>query len=157
MEILIQNRQSKIECPAELEKLLEQAVEEVLKSEGYPLEAEVGIALVDDEAIRKYNKIYRGIDSPTDVLSFPQWEGDGPYATPAGEYLLGDILISLERAALQAEEYGHSLTREVTYLVVHGLYHLLGYDHETPEQKEAMRAREEMTLARLGLERKSWE
>ena len=157
MEILIQNRQNKIEYPAELEKLLEEAVEQVLKTEGYSPEAEVGIALIDDEEIRSYNKVYRGIDSPTDVLSFPQSEGDGPYETPAGECLLGDIVISLERAALQAEEYGHSLAREVTYLVVHGLYHLLGYDHDTPDQKDTMRAREEMALARLGLGRGSWE
>jgi len=78
MEILIQNRQSKIECPAELEKLLEQAVEEVLKSEGYPLEAEVGIALVDDEAIRKYNKIYRELTVPPTSSPFPSGKGTAP-------------------------------------------------------------------------------
>lgn len=157
MEILIQNRQNKVEWPAELEKLLEQAAEEVLTTEGYSLTGELGIALVDDEEIREYNRAYRGVDSPTDVLSFSQSEGDGPYESPTGEYLLGDIVISLERAVQQAEEYGHSLARELTYLLVHGLYHLLGYDHDTPEGKEKMRVREEMVLARLGLERESWE
>jgi len=137
--------------PPELAKLLKRAVEIVLKGEGIPPRAEISIVFVDDDQIRTYNAQYRGVDSPTDVLSFPQFEPGEDYKTEMGDYLLGDIMISLERAAIQAGEFGHSLSRELVYLVVHGLYHLLGYGHDSPAQQKEMRAREKWVLAYLGL------
>lgn len=129
----------------------------------YPFEASVDVTLTDDEGIREVNRNIRGIDRATDVLSFPmldfyrgqyngQREIDGEPET--GELFLGDVLISLERACAQAEEYGHSRERECAYLTVHSLLHLLGYDHvdEGPE-KAAMREKEEQALALLGLKR----
>lgn len=141
-----------MQYPPQLVKLLKRAVEIVLEKEELPPGAEVSIVLVDDEQIRTYNAHYRGIDKPTDVLSFPQFApGENP-EMEMGEYPLGDIMVSLERAAVQAADHGHSLTREVVYLVVHGLYHLLGYGHESPPQQRVMRAREKRTLSHLGLE-----
>ena len=151
MPVLIQNRQKKLPYPPELTKLLKRAVKVVLRAEGLPPETDISIVLVNDDQIRTFNAQYRGIDSPTDVLSFPQFAPGEGYKTEMGEYLLGDIMINLERAALQAVEYGHNLTREVVYLAVHGLYHLLGYGHSLPAQKKVMRAREKRILADLGL------
>jgi probable rRNA maturation factor len=117
-------------------------------------EAEVGVTFADDEYIRELNRDYRGIDKATDVLSFALEEGDEPaIAGGPPETLLGDIVISLETAVRQAEEYGHSLERELAYLTVHGMLHLVGYDHETEADKEAMRRQEEAILALVGISR----
>ena len=108
--------------------------------------------LVDDEYIKNLNAQYRGLDRATDVLSFALDEGaepdiiDGPE-----EKLLGDIVISLDTACRQAEEYNHSVEREISYLTVHGLLHLLGYDHQEPEDKQRMREQEEYILGLLGI------
>ena len=129
----------------------------------------MGLTLVTDAAIHEMNRTYRGVDRPTDVLSFPlldfseeyeeldadswQEEADPDMDPESGELLLGDIVISLETAARQAEAYGHSFQREVGYLLVHGMMHLMGYDHETEEDKVIMREMEEEALERLGLTR----
>ncbi len=120
----------------------------------------VGLIITDDEGIREMNREYRGIDAPTDVLSFPLQEYESPeqprvlFPQPSEEPLsLGDIVISYPRAAEQAQEYGHSLERELAFLAVHGMMHLLGYDHEDPSQAARMRQEEESILQRLGLTR----
>ncbi|SDF24309.1 rRNA maturation RNase YbeY [Sporolituus thermophilus] len=137
---------------------MEQTVVAVLNkaAEVYGLseQAEVSVVLVDDEYIRELNRQYRGKDAPTDVLSFALNEGDEPVVIddPA-EQLLGDIVISLETAARQAEEFGHGSERELAYLTVHGMLHLLGYDHETEEARVEMRQEEEYILSQLGITR----
>lgn len=136
--------------PPALEELLEKAARAVLESEKTP-SAEVSLHLTDDAGIRALNRTYRHIDAPTDVLSFGLGPEDGD--APGGVVLLGDVIVSLERAREQAHEYGHSFEREVAFLVVHGVLHLLGYDHETDAERAEMRAREEAVLAELGLRR----
>lgn len=121
-------------------------------------DGEVGVILVDNEYIQDLNLRYRGIDQPTDVLSFAMNEGmiDSPSFEFEGEpVLLGDVYISVERAIEQAESYGHSFTRELCYLGTHGLLHLLGYDHQKPEEAEKMRAEEEKILMEFELGRSS--
>ena len=115
----------------------------------------VSLVLTDDAAIAALNRAFRGVDAPTDVLSFPQLEATGPApSVPADAPLpLGDIVVSLRRAEAQARDYGHTRARELGFLLVHGLLHLLGYDHETPEEAAAMEARQEAVLHALGLHR----
>lgn len=137
---------------------MEQIVRLVLNktAEAYAIEphAEVSVVLSDDNYIHQLNRQYRGKDCPTDVLSFALNEGEGPEIIDGpGEVLLGDIIISLETAARQAEEFGHSLERELAYLTVHGILHLLGYDHVTEVEKKEMRHEEEYVLAFLGINR----
>lgn len=125
-------------------------------AEVYEIEpnAEVSLVLADDEYIRNLNKQYRGKDCATDVLSFALNEGDEPDIVDGpAEVLLGDIVISLETATRQAAEFGHTLERELAFLTVHGMLHLLGYDHETPEEQQEMRAEEEHVLTLLGISR----
>lgn len=131
-----------------------------LAAEGMPDGVEVSVTLVDDEEIRTLNRDYRGQDAPTDVLSFPLWEPDeiaalrlDPQRWPERPLLLGDVVISVETAVRQAEEYGHGLKRELGYLCVHGVLHLLGYDHQEEAARAVMRAREEAILSQLGLAR----
>ena len=108
-----------------------------------------------DDGIAALNREFRGVDAPTDVLSFPQLEAAGPVtAVPAdAPLLLGDIVVSLQRAAAQAHEYGHTPARERGFVLVHGLLHLLGYDHETREEAATMQARQKAILHALGLHR----
>lgn len=118
----------------------------------------VSVLLTDDAGIRELNKAYRGVDDATDVLSFPQidWDGDEEAADehpPEFPRVLGDVVISCERAAAQAVAYGHDLRRELAFLAVHGLLHLLGYDHIAEEDRLRMRGQEEAILASLGLTR----
>lgn len=108
----------------------------VLLAENCPENAEVSILLTGDEAIRELNSRYRGIDAPTDVLAFSQLEGEE--FAQEGEAVLGDVVISVETAARQAMEHGHTLDDEMDILLVHGILHLLGYDHETPEDEKRM-------------------
>ncbi|HOA14831.1 MAG TPA: rRNA maturation RNase YbeY [Bacillota bacterium] len=111
---------------------------------------EVSVLITDDVGIRKLNKSYRGKDSSTDVLSFPQWEDGLADGDPGEVSLLGDIVISLETARRQAADFGHTVEREVAYLAVHGTLHLLGYDHEDEADKAEMRLAEEEVLKALG-------
>lgn len=136
-----------------LQRVLEQAGLQLDLSE----ETEVSVLLTDDATIRSFNLEYRGKDEPTDVLSFAMDEGDDAEPEVVGgseEHLLGDIVISVETAARQAEEYAHSLERETGFLAVHGLLHLLGFDHEQgPEEELRMRQEEERILGEIGLKR----
>lgn len=136
-----------------LTSLLEQAIKETLDQAEGSEEAEVSLMLVNDQRIHELNRDYRGVDRPTDVLSFAlQDETDEPDSEFEDE-MLGDIIISVERAREQAEEYGHSFEREIVYLAVHGTLHLLGYNHEEENEKLEMRAKEEEVMRTLGLER----
>lgn len=135
--------------------LAERAVAAVLRAEGLSGPAEVGVLVADDARLHELNRAYRGVDAPTDVLSFGD---DGPatafVSQPDGPRYLGDIAISYERVVAQAAEYGHGADRELAYLAAHGALHLLGYDHERgPDDAAAMRAREEAAMAALGLSR----
>lgn len=118
---------------------------------------EVTITLTDGETIRQINNEHRGIDSETDVLSFPLWDvrkGEEPFENPdTGCIMLGDIVISLPRLKEQAEEYGHSEKREAAYLLIHGMLHLLGYDHMEEDEKQEMRLKEEELLKELKITR----
>ncbi len=156
MPLFVQNRQDKVEVPPAMEHLLARVTTEVLAMEGVSPEAEVGITLVDDAAIRELNHNYRHLDCPTDVLSFAMRETgaeEPSYQAAEWEELLGDVVISLETAVQQSKDFGHSLEREVAFLAVHGLLHLLGYDHQEEAQEIQMRQREEEVLGRLGLAR----
>jgi len=114
--------------------------------------AEISLTFVSKEEIRELNSTYRGIDNPTDVLSFPMIE-DFNDIEPGDEMMLGDVVICLEKACEQAEEFGHSKEREIVYLFVHSVCHLLGYDHMEPEEKAEMREAEEKVMSFLDLER----
>ena len=140
MAVIITNEQDKIEIPAHWAAKINQVAEICFREEEIPL---------DNAAIREMNKEYRDKDAATDVLSFPMYEAEEEIADEE-EILFGDIVISLERAQEQCEEYGHSLEREVMYLLVHGLLHLAGYDHMEEEDKKQMRTQEEKLLAVIG-------
>jgi len=157
VEITVTNRQAKVDWDSELSNLVVKALQKAAEIHDIPDRAEVSLVLVDDEEIRLFNKEYRGVDRPTDVLSFALDE-KGPdepdYPTPSEmEALLGDIIISLETAQRQGEEFGHGLARETAYLAVHGMLHLLGYDHDGEDETKRMRAMEERVLAEIGLGR----
>ena len=159
-EILIDTEVEGAEPCAEL---LRKVIPAALEAEGVPFSCEVDVLFTDDAGIRAINLEQRGIDAPTDVLSFPMFQLT-PGVPPAPEEVeadpgtglvpLGDMVISLERARAQGEEYGHGPRRETAYLAVHSVLHLLGYDHlDEGPMKDQMRAREEAILARLGLGR----
>lgn len=134
--------------------LLNQAVQEAIRLSDGSEEAEVSLVLIDDKRIHELNFEYRGVDRPTDVLSFAlQEEVDDEPDMEVEDELLGDILISVERAREQAVEYGHSFEREIIYLAVHGTLHLLGFDHEEERDKQEMRSKEEEIMGKLKLER----
>lgn len=134
--------------------LVERAVRAVLEYEDIPGPVEISVFVTDDAALHTLNRDYRGIDAPTDVLSFAD-DGDSAFVSiPGAPRYLGDIAISYERALAQAADYAHSPRRELAYLVAHGTLHLLGYDHERgPDDATAMRTREEAVMAALGLPR----
>ena len=142
-------------CPPELEQLVQRVVERVLEvvHRDFGADAEVSVQFVDDVTIKDLNKDHRGLAKPTDVLSFGQLEGMEMPRVPGEPVLLGDVVISLERALDQAADYGHSLQREVGFLTAHGTLHLLGYDHGTPEEERVMMEMTEEVLAQLGLQR----
>lgn len=151
----IRNDQERIEADGKLIELLEKVTARTLERLGMDDDPVVSLTFTDDPGIRELNRYWRGVDAPTDVLSFPMEEGeDDGFCTPEGEpRLLGDVVIALERAAAQAEEYGHSFEREAAYLLVHGILHLAGYDHEDEAGRAEMRALEEEVLEGLGITR----
>jgi len=161
MEILavIENEQDKIEFTKEYEGLITDVIEATLKYEGFNHDCFVSVTVTDNENIREINLEQRNIDSATDVLSFPVLEfEDGKMIENTGDYfegkiILGDIVLSFERANEQSIEYGHSFEREVGYLVCHSVLHLLGYDHMNEEEREVMRQKEEASLETLSLTR----
>lgn len=152
MTVSITDEQDKIAIPTDWAEKINAVAAICLEEEDIPQRAEIGLLFVDNEAIREMNLKYREKDSATDVLSFPMYEADEPIDDEE-EILFGDIVISLERAQEQCQEYGHSLEREVMYLLVHGLLHLAGYDHMEEEDKKRMRAKEEKLLAEIGASR----
>lgn len=141
---------------------VERVLREALEGRAIAGPFRVGVTVTTNEGIRDLNKRYRDVDSSTDVLSFPLLEFDRPEtplrlfpAIPGEPTALGDIVLSYPRAEEQAREYGHGIDREVAFLLVHSLMHLLGYDHEAAEEQRVMRAEEETVLARLGLTREN--
>ena len=144
LKVLFRDDQSKIKTGCSLKRAVKKAALRALVEERFEGSAELSVTFTDDEGIRLLNREYRDKDAPTDVLSFPMYsmkDGDVP---EAGEVaVLGDIVLSLERVGIQAKEIGHSFLREVSFLTVHSVLHLLGYDHETsPEDEERMFSRQ---------------
>lgn len=140
------------------EVLIRSVVETVFKEEKVLSDFEVYITLTNNTEIHKINKEYREVDRPTDVLSFPMYEREEIIKLKENsdeeiEKILGDIIISIEKVAEQADEYGHSFERELAYMVTHGMLHLLGYDHIIEEEKSIMRKREEQILGVLNISR----
>lgn len=132
---------------------IEEAIKICIKQENLELEnIEISISFVDDEEIKQLNLQYRGKDNVTDVLSFPQY--DSLEEIKMGEIIcLGDVVICLDKAREQADDYGHAFERELVYLTVHSILHLLGYDHMTEEDKQIMRNKEEIVMKKIHLER----
>ena len=154
-KVLISNEQNAVKIPSGLRILTRRSCNAVLNYEHFEGPAEISVTFVDNDRIHELNKQYRNKDMPTDVLSFPMGE-NGQYDIDEdnGCKVLGDIVISMQRAMEQAELYGHSLQREVAYLTVHSMLHLLGYDHEgSGLEAVRMREREEAVLLQLGLPR----
>ena len=152
--IYFENSQDKIEITYKLKRLIRFSVEAALAYEGYGNTCEVSVTFTDDAGIKELNRNFRKIDSAPAVLSFPifDFEGSEEPAVDELENMLGDIVISLERAEAQAEEYGHSFEREVAFLCVHSMLHLLGYDHVNSEEEELdMRRRQTAIMEMLGL------
>ena len=148
------------------EAVYQQVALAVLDSEKCPYETEVNLLLTDNPGIHEFNKETRNIDAPTDVLSFPNVEYDVPgnfdiveaqeadcFDPDSGELILGDIIISVDKVAAQAKEYGHSEKREFAFLVAHSMLHLCGYDHMTPDEEQEMIKKQEMILNHLGITR----
>ena len=144
----------------ETAKLVRRAAKAALKAQGVDEDCIINIMLTDDEGIHAINQAQRGVDAPTDVLSFPMNElAEGSFDPEACEVdldsdklLLGDMVLNLQRCAQQAEDFGHSYDREISYLTVHSVLHLLGYDHlDEGARKKAMRAREDAIMDVLGL------
>lgn len=155
MTIWIDNRAG-APFPPELEEAVEKAAAQALRYENFETPCEISVSIVDNAEIRQINKQFRGIDRETDVLSFPQLtfaEGEGLDTNENGEILLGDVIISLERAKEQAAEYGHSLRREIAFLTAHSMLHLLGYDHMEPEEEAEMFRRQKEILLLAGFPR----
>lgn len=155
--------------PFDVEEVTGMVIETALDYEDCPYEATVEVLITDNEGIHALNKEFRGIDKPTDVLSFPNVEYNVPadfsefsrieemaedYFDPdSGELRLGDIVISIDKVQEQAQEYGHSVKREYAFLVAHSMLHLLGYDHMQPDEAAEMERRQEEILSRLGINR----
>lgn len=157
IEIFYSNKQDKLDPPADIEQLIEKCTRAALAEEEINEDAQVSVTLVDNEAIREINREHRDIDRATDVLSFPLGDDDSFDTDPeTGAILLGDIVISLERAAEQAKEYGHSFYREVAFLITHSLFHLLGYDHvDSEEDEKLMFGKQDKVLEALGITREA--
>ena len=155
----IVNEQEKIEIGEAIEDIIGNVILRTLEREDFSEDCYVAVTITDNESIWSINFEQRGIDSATDVLSFPVLEfEDGELMAGVGDYfedklILGDIVISAERAKEQSEQFGHSFEREVGYLTCHSVLHLLGYDHENDDEREIMRQKEEEALETLSLTR----
>lgn len=152
IRVIISNSQKEVKIPTGLRMLVRRCCNAVLRMENFQGAAEVSVTFANNEQIHELNKMHRNVDAPTDVLSFPMGE-DGKYdIDPAtNAKILGDIVISMEKAVEQAERFGQTLQREVGYLTAHSMLHLLGYDHEEPLEKVHMREKEELVMTQLGL------
>lgn len=158
MSIIIENEYQG-DMLSDFEMIIHEIVDAALDYEVCPYECQVSVTLVDNKTIHQINKEYRGIDRPTDVLSFPSleynepgefdWleeEGIGCFDPESGELILGDIMISMDKVREQAEEYGHSQRREFAFLIAHSMLHLMGYDHMVPEERLTMEKKQEEIL-----------
>ena len=155
IKVIISNDQKAVKIPTGVRLLVRRCCNAVLTFENFDEPAEISVTFVDDARIHELNKQYRDVDSATDVLSFPLGENGVYDKNPeTGASLLGDIVISLETAVRQAESYQHSLQREIAFLTVHSMLHLLGYDHvDGGIEAVHMREKEEHVLQELGLKR----
>ncbi|HAQ63875.1 MAG TPA: rRNA maturation RNase YbeY [Ruminococcaceae bacterium] len=155
IKVIISNKQKEIKIPTGVRMLVRRCCNAVLLQEEFDGSAEISVTFVDNEEIHKLNKQYRNIDRETDVLSFPLGEnGEYDINHDTGAKMLGDVVISLPKAVEQADMYGHSLQREIAFLTVHSVLHLLGYDHEGGGIEAVhMREKEESVLTQLGLKR----
>ena len=153
IRVIIDHKQKNVKIRTELRMLIRRCCNAVLRMEKFEGPAEISVTFVNNEQIHELNRQYRGKDMPTDVLSFPMGE-NGVYDVnhDTGAKILGDIVISMEKAVEQAKRYDHSLEREVGYLTAHSMLHLLGYDHETSGlDRVRMREKEEQVMTQLGL------
>jgi len=161
MAVTVYNRQRIISLPREIISLLKKGARLCARQNGFAHPFDVCITLVDNDRIEQINAEYRNIQAPTDVLSFPllHFKDGTPEIQPGdldprtGRVALGDIIISVEKAREQADAYGHSFEREIAFLAVHGMLHLLGYDHEQPDEEKEMIQRQERVLQELHLPR----
>lgn len=155
IKVVIENKQKTIKIPTGIRLLIRRCCHAVLEAEGFEGSAQVDVSLVDNTQIHKINLEQRKINASTDVLSFPLGENGVYDINPeTGAKMLGDIVLSMEQAVVQAEQYGHSLQREVGYLTVHSMLHLLGYDHvQGGLDAVRMREREEVVMQSVGLPR----
>ena len=155
IKVVIENKQKAVKIPTGIRLLMRHCCHAVLELENFEGSAEVDISIVDNQEIQEINREHRKIDAVTDVLSFPLGENGHYDVHPeTGAKQLGDIVISIERAVAQAEQYGHSLQREMGYLTVHSMLHLLGYDHvDGGLEAVRMREKEEAVMASVGLPR----
>lgn len=161
IDLIIENEQNKEEWTPELEKTVTDVCNAVLDMEECDFNAEISLTLVDNEAIREINREQRNIDRATDVLSFPMLEFDengdcldAEYEMDGDMVVLGDIVISMERAREQSQEYGHSFRREIAFLTAHSMLHLLGYDHvDDPIGEKIMFEKQDKVLNGLGITR----
>ena len=157
LKVYFSNAQKAVKITPEIKALLRKAIKTALEYENFGRDAEVSVSFVTNDEIHELNRDYRGVDRPTDVLSFPMLDGDaddGDIDIDMGSVVLGDIIISAEKAVSQAAAYGHSIERELAFLAVHSTLHLLGYDHETsPEDEKDMFERQEKILTLAGIPR----
>ena len=153
LRVLTRNEQKGYKITPSLRALIKRSIKATLEHQRIENDSEVSVTFTDNEKIHALNLEYRSIDRPTDVLSFPMYEKD-ELENAVGEITLGDIVISLERAGEQAEEFGHSFEREVSFLTVHSTLHLLGYDHELSEDDEKeMFSLQDQIMKIIGIER----
>jgi len=165
MQLYLEN-ETEIAFDFDTEEIAKKVIEKVLEVENCPFDTEVNLLITDNEGIREYNVSMRGIDKPTDVLSFPGLFFEEPsvffipeeetadYTNPEnGLIILGDIIISADKVFSQAKEYGHSVKREFAFLVAHSMYHLCGYDHMTPDEAAVMEKKQEEILQLLQITR----
>lgn len=152
IRVIINNKQKEVKIPTGLRMIVRRCCNAVLRLEEFKGSAEVSVTFVDNEQIKELNNKYRQKNMPTDVLSFPMgMEGNYDTDPTTGAKILGDVVISMEKAEEQAKKYGHSLQREVGYLTAHSVLHLLGYDHENGGmEKVRMREKEEIVMSQMG-------
>ena len=156
IKVMIGDDQKEFKMPTGIRMLIRRCCNAAIKLEKMTGDVEISVRLVDDAEIHKLNLQYRGVDSSTDVLSFPLMREDGAFDInpDTGAKMLGDIVISVPHAVRQGDEFGHGLRREMAYLTAHSMFHLLGYDHERGGiEAVRMREKEETVLAQLGLQR----
>jgi probable rRNA maturation factor len=164
LSIIINNNEQNFN--KEYEDIINKVIDASLEQEKCPYEIEVSVTITNNEEIRKINREHRDMDKPTDVLSFPlidfttpsgfediDDDNDECFDLDTGELMLGDIIISLERAYEQAKEYGHSIEREIGFLTAHSMLHLMGYDHMIDEEEQIMNEKQQQILNGVGLKR----